>query len=358
MKHESHARYAKINVTPGAAPGSFKTDPGAPKPVIRVLAYSPDDFMEEEISEPAALPRLQEQWPMVWVNVDGLGDASALHSLGKLFGIHRLALEDVVNVGQRAKAEVYDEHIFLVLRMPSEGSRTEQVSVFVGEGYVLSFQERPGDCFDLIRQRIRDGKGRIRHRGSDYLTYALADAVIDAYFPTLEQIADRLDALESEVFSTPDRDTVPRIQQLKATLREIWRTARPHRDMLSILQKEDTPFMTEGTRVYLRDVQDHAVQVTDLADSYREAAADLLGAYLSSASNRMNEVMKLLTIISAIFIPLSFVAGLYGMNFDPSASPFNMPELSWTFGYPFALGIMLTCALGMLTYFWRRGWFR
>jgi magnesium transporter len=334
------------------------TDPNAPKPVIRALAYSADDFVEKEITDISSLNELQQQWPMVWVNVDGLGDARTLQALGELFSIHRLALEDVVNVGQRAKAEIFDEHIFLILRMPGQGSRTKQVSVFVGKGYVLSFQETPGDCFDLVRQRIRDGKGRIRHRGSDYLTYALADAVIDAYFPTLEEIADRLDGLETEVFSTPEKDTVPRIQHLKASLRELWRTARPHRDMLNVLQKEDTPFMTEGTRVYLRDAQDHTAQVTDLADSYREAAADLLGAYLSSASNRMNEVMKLLTIISAIFIPLSFVAGLYGMNFDPSASRFNMPELSWTFGYPFALGIMFTSALVMLIYFWRKGWFR
>jgi len=273
--------------------------------------------------------------------------------------MHRLALEDVVNLGQRAKLEIYEDHVFIVMRIPAIPPETsEQISAFLGEGYVLTFQERPGDCFEPVRERIRDGKGRIRHKGPDYLAYALADAVVDSHFPVLDRLADQLDHLENEVFSSPEKDTVQRIQELKAELRDLWRAARPHRDLLNAMMHDETPFITEGAAVYLRDVLDHATQVMDLADSYREAAADLLGAYLSSVSNRMNEVMKILTIIAAVFIPLSFIAGLYGMNFDPEVSPWNMPELGWTYGYPFALSIMLACAVVMLAYFWRKGWFQ
>jgi magnesium transporter len=235
---------------------------------------------------------------------------------------------------------------------------TEQVSLFLGENWVLTFQERGGDCFDPVRTRIREGKGRIRRLGADYLAYALIDAVVDEYFPLLEGTADRLDALEEEVLAAPDRSTLARIQRVKSELRSLQKAARPHRDLLSVMLHADAPFVREPTQVYLRDSLDHAVQLSEMIESYRETATDIMGVHLSSMSNRMNEVMKVLTIIASIFIPLSFVAGLYGMNFNPDASPWNMPELNWAWGYPAALGAMGLVALVMLLVFHWRGWFR
>jgi magnesium transporter len=315
-------------VQPGAAPGTLNVDSSSPRPAIRVVAYSPDHCVEEDVPDPGALQPYFDRWPVVWVNVDGLGDAEVLQSLARQFQLHRLAIEDVVNLPQRAKAEPYDEHLFVILRMPTggEAAATEQVSMFLGERFVLTFQERGGDCFDPVRKRIREGKGRIRRLGTDYLAYALIDAVVDGYFPVLDEIADQLDRLEAEVLGATEKATIDRIQRLKGEIRALRQAARPHRDLLTTLLHEDTPFVSEATRVYIRDALDHAVQVAELIDSYRDSGADLMGAYLSSVSNRMNEVMKVLTIIAAIFIPLSFIAGLYGMNFNPKPRPGTCPS--------------------------------
>jgi magnesium transporter len=351
-------RRAHFRVEPGAAPGTLSVDPHAQRPEIGVTAYGPEGLVEERVEDVAQLAGYLERWPVVWVNVDGLGDAEMLQELAAQFELHRLSLEDVVNVGQRAKVEPYDDHLFVVMRMVTSETREhhEQISMFLGKRFVLTFQERAGDCFDPVRQRIREGKGRIRRAGPDYLAYALLDALIDGYFPLLEEIGDRLDVLEGEVFTRPEKDTVTRIQSIKGQLRGIRRTGWPHRDVAVALLR-DSEFVAEETKLYLRDCEDHAIQVIDLTDLYREVATDLMGAYLSSVSNRMNEVMKFLTIVASIFIPLSFIAGVYGMNFDPEASAFNMPELGWTFGYPVVLGAMLAVGLGMILYFKIKGWF-
>lgn len=344
---------------PGTAPGTLQIDPEASQPRITVLAYGREEYVEREIDGPAEIGAFLAAWPTVWVNVDGLGSEAVLSRLGELFGFHRLALEDVLSLGQRAKVERHGDHLFVVARMaPAEpGADSEQLSLFLGRQGVVTFQERPGDCFAEVRARIRGGGRMIREAGADYLAYALLDAVIDGYFPVLELANDELEELEAEVLEAPERRTVHRIHGLKGRLQTLRREVGPHREVVSSLLRDCEDFVTPPTAVYLRDCYDHVLWVIERLDAYRDQCADLMGTYLSSVSNRMNEVMKVLTIIATIFIPLSFIAGLYGMNFDPEASAWNMPELGWTYGYPLALGAMAAVGLGMVWYFWRKGWF-
>jgi magnesium transporter len=234
---------------------------------------------------------------------------------------------------------------------------TEQLSLFLGQGFVVTFQERVGDCFDPVRARLRKG-GPIRTRGPDYLTYALIDALVDSWFPVLEQHGERLEDLEDEILVHPARRTIARIHELRRDLMALRRAVWPLRDALGALCRDPTPLIAGETRTYLRDCYDHAVQIIDLLESGRELSADLTDAYLSNINNRMNEIMKVLAVIATIFLPLSFIASVYGMNFHTDKSPWNMPELAWRFGYPFALGLMVLTVIGMLFFFWRRGWLR
>ena len=342
----------------GNAPGHLSIDPEWPNPVIHLMAYRPDEFYEAEI-EIEQISSYLDQWPVVWVNVDGLGDEGILRRLGEIFTVHRLALEDVVNLGQRAKVEDYEEDLFVVLRSPgSSEAIPEQITLLQGPGFVLSFQERRGDNFDGVRERIRHGKGRIRRADSDYLVYALIDAVIDAYFPVIEEIAEALETLEQEVLSSPDQETVSQIYAVKRRLLGLRRTISPHREALNSLIRDAGDKISEETGLYFRDTYDHCVRIIELVESQRDLCSDLMATYLSVVSNRMNEVMKVLSIIGTVFIPLGFIAGLYGMNFDPEVSPFNMPELGWYLGYPFALLLMGSVSVALLVYFWKRGWFR
>jgi magnesium transporter len=344
---------------PGEAPGTLAVDPDATPTSIRLFAYGPEGFLEKEgVPLEEAVGQLGK-WPVVWINVDGLGDTGSIRSLGESFGLHRLAVEDVVNVGQRAKAEPYDDHVFLVAPMLSFEDRlqAEQLSLFVGNGWVLTFQERRGDRFDPVRERIRHGRGKIRTVGADYLAYALLDAVIDGGFPVAERISEILDGLEEEVLVDPDPSTVGKIQRIRNDLLGFRRAAWPLRDVVATLLRGDSAVFDRETLVYLRDCHDHTMRVLDLVETYREVASGLMDGYMSQMSHRMNEVMKVLTIIATIFIPLSFIAGVYGMNFDSEVSRWNMPELHWVWGYPFALGMMLAAALGMLWWFRKKGWF-
>jgi magnesium transporter len=287
--------------------------------------------------------------------VTGLADVSIIEAIGDAFDLHDLTLEDVINVYQRPKFEAYEDHAFIVMRMPTPDNRTEQVSLFLGKGYVLTFQERPGDCFDPVRERIRRAAGRIRGQGAGYLAYALIDAVIDGYFPMIEAIGEDVEELEDDVIGRPAPEQVDRLHHIKRELLMVRRAIWPTRDMVNALIRDGSRHVDESTRIYLRDCYDHTIQLMDIIETYREITSGLLDVYLSSLSTRMNEVMKLLTIIATIFIPLGFVAGLYGMNFD-RGSPWNMPELGWRYGYFFALGVMAAIALGLLFWFWRRGW--
>lgn len=343
---------------PGASPGTLIVDPEAPKPVITMMSYGPDRFEERTLESLDPIKESLQKWPVTWINVEGLGDAHTIRKLGEIFGFHRLALEDVINVHQRAKVDEFGDHLYVVVRMVDneERTRTEQLSVFLGTNYVLMFQEYPGDCFRAVRDRIRKKLGRIRTAGPDYLMYALLDTNLDSYFPYLEEVGENLETLEDEVLSNPKRETVSKIHNVKRELLSLRRAVWPQRDALQTLFRETHPLITRETQLYLRDGYDHVIQIIDLIETYRELGSDLIDIHLSSASNRMNEVMKLLTIISTIFIPLTFIVGLYGMNFRTNLSPWNMPELEWYWGYPFVWGVMLATTGIMLYIFRRRGW--
>ncbi|MAQ17143.1 MAG: magnesium and cobalt transport protein CorA [Sandaracinus sp.] len=344
----------------GEVPGTIAADPTAVETRMRVIAYGPQKLEEKECSSLKDVEAMQARRPNVlWLDVTGLGNGELIKEIGEHFELHRLALEDVVSTHQRPKAEPYPETDFIVLRMAREEADAEidieQVSFFLGEGFVITFQEREGDVFDPVRRRIRDSLGRIRSRGSDYLLYALVDAVVDNVFPIVEGISERLEDEEEIILREPDDKVSERLYEVRRKLIHLRRAVWPLREVLSHLQRSESGRMTDDTKVYLRDVEDHAVQLVDLLESEREVVGTLMDVYLSQVSHRMNEVMKVLTIMSTIFIPLGFLAGLYGMNFDTS-SPYNLPELEWAYGYPALIGFMLTVAIGMLFYFRRKGW--
>lgn len=346
--------------TPGPPPGTLRAAFDTPRPVLQAIAYRGDDFVEKRLSRPEEVVQLLDQWPVTWLNVAGLGDADMIAELGRVFGLHPLALEDVAQLRQRAKVEQYGEQLFIVARMAQMAQQnatleTEQLSIFVGKKFVLTFLEDPGDCFEPVRSRLRGG-GRLREAGPGYLAYSLLDSVIDAYFPVVESYAERLDRLEDRVTSRPTRRVIAEIHSAKHDLRTLRRIVWPLREAVNSLVRDPSPLIDDDTRVHLRDCYDHLVQIIDLVETYRELGSDLTDLYLSSLSNRLNEVIKVLTIIATIFMPLSFITGLYGMNFHTERSPWNMPELNWRYGYPFALGLMALTVLAMLWYFRRKGW--
>jgi len=337
---------------PGAPPGTLVTDPASPPPAVHVFAYGPDGCEEHDVVDAQAVRPLLDRLPVVWVNVDGLGDEGLLRGLGDAFGMHQLALGDVANVPQRSKVEQYGDKLFIVIHMASydEKLHTEQLSLFVDRGLVLTFQERAGDCLDPVRNRIRQAGGRIRSAGADYLAYALLDAVIDHYLPVLEACGERLEALEDEVMRDVGTQPISHIRGVKRDLLALRRIAWPQRDAIGVLLRDDVPLIQAETRPYLRDCYDHVTRVIDVLETYRELASDLMAVHLSIISNQMNAVMKTLTIMAAIFIPLTFIAGIYGMNFEA------MPELKWRWAYPVVLAVMAVIALGLLCYFRRKRW--
>jgi magnesium transporter len=361
-KHRKHKRKRWVERHPGATKTHAHTtsELQLSPPVIDVFAFGPAELIERRITSVDDIKEFLNRFPVLWVNVDGLGDTALINEIGKLFGLHSLALEDVVHLHQRAKVEEYGDTTFITARMVqfvNERLETEQISFFLGRNFVLSFQERPGkDCIDTVRERLRRGLGRPRAGGTDVLLYHLIDAVIDGYFPVLEHFGERLEQLEDEATLRPDPDVVAKIHVLKTDLLNIRRALWPHREMINVLVRDENELIKPETRLFLRDCYDHTVQLIDLVETYRELAADVRDLFLSSVSNRLNEVMKVLTIISTIFLPLTFIVGIYGMNFDTSVSPWNMPELKWYYGYPFAYGVMATVAFGFIWYFRRKGW--
>jgi magnesium transporter len=341
----------------GSPPGLVVVDPQAPVSQVIVTTYTADGVNERCVADLNEIRKLLEGPGVVWVNVDGLGSESVLRGLAEIFHLHPLALEDVVNVHQRAKVDRYDNQLFITARIPADKERTEQLSLFLGRNYVLTFVEDPGDCFDPVRRRLRSQDGLMRRRGADYLAYALLDASVDAYFPLLEVFGERLEELEDEVIARPTPLVVAKIHDVKHVLRALRRVIWPLREAMTELARDTSTFVSDETRVYFRDLYDHAIQIMDLVETYREMGSDLTDLYLSSLSNRMNEIMRVLTVISTIFMPLSFIVGVYGMNFDGAASPeFNMPELRWKYGYLGVLALLGATAGGMLWFFWRRGW--
>jgi magnesium transporter len=319
---------------------------------FHVMHYTAESLEEHDLSAPADLARFRDTGGVTWVNVDGLGSTEFLRGMGEVFGFHPLALEDVLSVPQRPKADDYSDHLFLVIRMPDyqEQLEIEQISMFLGRNVVVTFQQRPGDCLEPIRERLRKSTGRLRQEGADYLMYAILDAVIDHYFPFLELLGETVEELEDEVMADPDHETLGRVHEIKRDLLDVRRSLWPLRDAVNGLLRDESPLLGETTRLYLRDCYDHIVQVLDMVETYRELAGGLMDVYLSSLSNRMNEVMKVLTVIATIFIPLTFIAGIYGMNFE------RMPELKWGWAYPAVWGVMIFIAVVMLILFRRKGW--
>ena len=351
------SQHAHRRSMPGTAPGSMIVDPNATPTVIRVMAFGGSEFLEKEVKDVSEIRAIMVAYRSVWIDVIGLGSQEKLTALAQLLKLHPLAMEDVVNVHQRAKVDSFDESIFVVARMVDgeDALATEQLSFFLTQRVLLSFQERPGDCWEPLRQRIRTHRGKICDSGVDHLLYALLDAVIDSYFPVMERLAELVDTIEAEIIEGLNPSQMRKIHHLRGQLLALRRAIRPHREMVNELVRDSLPHISQDTRVHLRDCYDHVVQVVDAVDTYRELTSDMRDFYLSSVSNSMNEVMKVLTIISTIFIPLSFIAGVYGMNFE-STSPWNMPELKWYYGYPFSLALMGLVASGLLVYFRGRRW--
>ena len=348
---------------PGSVPGTLSIEADASPPTIFLIDYNEDKAVRLKVEAPEDCRPYLDTHSVSWVDVQGLGSENILRRLGEVFDLHPLVLEDVVNVPQRPKVEEYDDQILLIARMvslkdDSRGFISEQVSFILGKHYLLTVQEEPDyDSFGPVRERIRGSKGTIRRQGADFLAYALLDALIDGFFPVLEFYGEALEELEDEIVSNPTRQSLEKIHRIKRELLALRRAIWPQRDAISVLIRDSSDLICDEVRVYLRDCYDHAVQVLDMVETYREVASSLMDVYVSSVGNRMNEVMKLLTIISTIFIPLTFIAGVYGMNFNTQNSPWNMPELDWYWGYPACLVAMGVIAAALVFYFYRRGWF-
>ncbi|HEY3489262.1 MAG TPA: magnesium/cobalt transporter CorA [Candidatus Deferrimicrobiaceae bacterium] len=353
MAHRRRKRWQK----PGTMPGTLTAHAEAALcPVsLSAIAYDEHDYREWTlpVSEVATLAPPGNG--VLWIDVCGLGDPAVVQAIGDRFHFHRLALEDVLNVPQRPKVDSYEGHRLIVLREFRYPEPPEQVSMFLAPGVVVTFQERPGDAFEPVRERLRKAAGAIRSSGADLLAYALCDAVIDSFFPALEKIGDLVDLLEDKVLAEPVPDTFREIRNLKRLLLDVRHASWPARDAINELIRDESGLIAPGTKTYLRDCYDHTVQVLDMVETYREVASSLVDEYMTSVSNRMNEIMKVLTIIATIFMPLSFVVGLYGMNFDRT-SPYNLPELGWRYGYPAVLLLMAVATAGMIWFFRRKKW--
>ncbi|MGB6167368.1 MAG: magnesium/cobalt transporter CorA [Geitlerinemataceae cyanobacterium] len=349
---------------PGSIPGTLRIESDAKPSQIVLIDYSATQAEKFQYLTPEVCAEHLDTESVSWFDVSGFGSEEILKKLGDVFNLHPLLLEDVVNVPQRPKVEDYHDQLVILVQMAlikpkGRGFWLEQVSFIVGKHYVLTVQEEPDiDCFDPVRDRIYQNKGVIRNRGTDYLVYTLWDAVIDGYFPILEAYGDRLEALEHEVVRSASDRTLSKIYQIKRELLALRRVIWPQREAMNRLLRDGNPLIGEDVRVYLRDCYDHTIQILDMVETYRELASSLMDVYLSVLSNKMNEIMKLLAIISTIFIPLTFIAGIYGMNFNTEVSPWNMPELNASWGYPVCLGVMLTISMSLVYFFWRRGWFR
>jgi len=321
---------------------------------LSVIDYDQNRLTERDDIPPDQLGTLKETATVSWINVEGISDPNVIEEIGKRFGLHPLLLEDILSPRQRPKMENYESYIFLVLKMlyVEKGGeiRSEQVSFVLGPHYVISFLEDPGDIFDPVRDRIRGQRGRIRQMGPDYLLYALTDAIVDHYFIVLECLEERIEKLEEEVFTNPTPATIQAIQRLKTQLLYLRKSVWPLREALSGLLREECQLLSDKTEFFFRDVYDHTIQVIDTLESLRDTVSGLLDIYLSSLSHRLNEVMKVLTIIATIFIPLTFIAGVYGMNFK------FMPELNVPWAYPLIWAVMVGIAGVMLLFFRRRGW--
>lgn len=342
------------DLPPAPLPEEEERRPEGPK--ITVIDYDEYHYHEAEVKDASECFVFKEKPTVTWINIDGLRQVDILERLGACYGIHPLVLEDILT-DQRPKIEDYESYIFIVLKMVYYDEKKEedtidfdQVSLIFGPNFIISFKEKEVDVFDPIRERLRTGKGRIRRLGTDYLAYSMIDAIVDHYFVIMEKLGERFEDIEDAVVANPDPSTLPEIYNLKRDMLFLRKSVWPLREAISKMQRLDSPLISEATKIYLRDVYDHTIQVIENIETFRDMSASLLETYLSSLSNRLNEIMKVLTIISTIFIPLTFITGIYGMNFE------YMPELKSSWGYPAVVTILLVAALIMLVYFRRRSW--
>jgi magnesium transporter len=346
---------------PGSEPGTLAAPiPAAAGPVaMSLLTFDASSYDERKLARLDEVPAELPAGAKAWLRVVG-HDTALLNEIAWRFGVHALVLEDVLNVGQRPKVEDYGTHLFVIVdtvRRADGSYNEEQVSLLLFENLLISVQERESDLFRPIEERLRTGRGRARAMGLDHLTYALIDTVVDYYFPVLEQLNDKLEAVEDGLLGTPDPADLQLLHSLKRDLMRLRKATWPLREMVASLGRGDSHLMGQDTRVYLRDVHDHTVQIMEMIDACRDMATSLTDLYISSLSNKLNGIMKVLTVIATIFMPLTFLAGIWGMNFNTHAGPLNMPELNWAWGYPFALTLMAAVGVVMVVAFKRRGWF-
>ncbi len=324
-------------------------------PKITIMDYGEAHFQEKVVKTIEECFLFKDTPTVTWINIDGLHQVEILEKLGECYGFHPLVLEDILNTDQRPKIEDYGEYLYIVLKMLDQSNQskeilTEQISLILGPSFVISFQEREGDVFDPIRERIRTGKGRIRKMGADYLTYSLLDSIVDDYFIVMEKLGEKIEFLEEELVKRPIPETLQTIHHLKREMIFFRKSVWPLREVIGSLERGELPLVKETTRIYLRDVYDHTIQVIDTIETFRDMVSGMLDIYLSSVSNRLNSVMKVLTIIATIFMPLTFIAGIYGMNFK------HMPELEWKWGYPMVWLVVIGIGVFMLIYFKKKRW--
>ena len=350
--------FHRIGKPPAQAPGTieFVGEQKVEHVEIKLIDYNAVDLVERAVEDFHECFGYRDTETVSWINVNGLHDNDLIRELGSHFKVHPLALEDIVNTHQRPKMEDYGDHLFIVVRMLSldadEGRlKSEQVSLVIGPNSLLTFQERPGDVFEPVRERLRRGRARIRKAGPGYLGYAILDAVVDHYFKVLEGYAEAIEILEEEVLDNPTENVLQRIHHLKREMVLLRRAVWPVREVVTRLERDETSLISDEVAPFLRDLQDHVLQVADTVDAFRDILSGLQDLYLSSLSNRMNDVMKVLTIFASIFVPLTFIAGIYGMNFE------HMPELAWRWSYPIFWVVIIVIVVTLLALFHRRKWF-
>jgi magnesium transporter len=356
----NHKRSKKTGLPPGTLVhvGERKAE----KVRITLTAFNGEKYEEKQLVSIEETLKYKDKSGVLWINIAGLHEVDILEKLGGYFNIHPLVLEDVLNTAQRPKIDILDEYIFVVMKLlqydPKEDTMdSEQISLILGSNFVISFQEKERDLFDTIRDGIKNNKGKIRKMEADYLFYSQMDIIVDNYFAILEEIEERIDNLEEELLRNPTRITLHKIHCIRRELMQIRKSIWPLREVLSRLIRGESALIKGTTSIYMRDLYDHTIQIIDSNENFRDMASGMLDIYLSSMSNKLNEIMKVLTIIATIFIPLTFIAGLYGMNFKTDLSPWNMPELSMYYGYPAVVSVMATIGIVMLVYFKKKNWF-
>lgn len=350
-------RSQKAGLSPGELVGvtSQEGEDSSRPTRISVISYSPDTLEEQEISDIEQLRAYRDNGRINWIKVEGISEPAVIEKVGGIFEVHPLALEDILNPNKRPKAEDYESFVFVILRTVNPDStprkvRSEQISLVLGRGFVLSFHQYSESTFDVIKNRIRQAKGRIRRSNSDFLAYSLIDAAVDGYFSVLEWFGEEVDRVEQRVTVQPDAKLLRHMHKLRRTSFNLRRAAWPHRELVGSLIRSESELIDNTTRIYLRDVYDHTVEIVDIIETMRESISSQMEVYLSGINNRMSSVMVVLAVVSTIFMPLTFIAGVYGMNFQ------FMPELSWTYGYPAVLLLMLAIAIVMLFLFRRKDW--